>query len=113
MRAKAPEGDLGLVNDESVGLTRRQTWCRADCTVDVDGRAALSAHDVMVVVGNPCLEPGGTTSGLEAPKQPSRGQRMQVVINRLRREASQPFARRRRQRLGVGVRMLTYGIEHG
>src|SRR5690606_40343206 len=63
--AQAPEGHVGLV-DQVAGLVHRLQARRVpDGAVDVLDGPAVPAHQVVVVVADAPLEPGGAVAGLD------------------------------------------------
>ena len=81
--AQAPEGHLGLVDDEAVGCGRVQAGRRADRAVHVGDRAAAPADDVVVVVAGAGLVAGGAAGRFDPPGQAGAGQRAQHVVDGL------------------------------
>ena len=113
----APEGDLGLVDDEAGGRGRDQARRRAHGAVDVDHAAARAAHEVVVVVANPPLEQGRLAGGLDPTGQPGGDEHLQDVVDRLQRHGSEPVAHpcgdlRGRQVLVVTGRLVQQ-LQHG
>ena len=69
--------------DEAVRAARLEAGRLADGTVHVGDGAAAAAHDVVVVVADPGLEPGGGAGRLDPPDQAGVGQRPQHVVHGL------------------------------
>ena len=85
--AQAPERDLGLVDDETMGIRDAQTWSRAVGTIDVGDSSAIATYDVMVVVADPHLKQCRRAGGFDASSQAHVGQSAQYVIDGLRRNS--------------------------
>src|SRR6478672_11504572 len=68
--AQAPVGDLGLVDDEAVGVGGVEAGSYADRAVDVRDRAARAAHDVVVVVADAQLVARDRAGRLDPADQP-------------------------------------------
>src|SRR5207248_5596142 len=81
--AQAPIDDLGLVDREALVVGRGQAGRLADRTVDIGDGTARPAHDVMVVVPDPCLVASHGAGRLDATQQTHGGQRAQHVVNGL------------------------------
>ena len=61
-------------------IGRGQAGGLADRAVDVGDDAARPAHEVVVVVSDPSLEPGRAPGGLDATHEPRRGQRGSLTV---------------------------------
>ena len=86
----------------------------ADRAVDVADGAAAAAHDVVVVVADAALVAGGVPGGLDAAQQAGVGQRVQHVVDRLRRR--RPGSVRRTSVSTVSASACGWsadGVEHG
>ena len=101
--AQAPVDDLGLVDREAVVVGRGQAGRLADRAVDVSDGTARPAHDVVVVVPDPSLEPGRAAGRLDAADESRRGERVEGVIHGLQGDMADAIAHPGGDRLDAEV----------
>src|SRR6478609_12114481 len=111
--AQAPVGDLGLVDDEAVGVGGVEARAHADGAVDVGDDAARAADHVVVVVADAQLVARDRAGRLDPPDQPGVGERPEDVVDRLVGDGRLLRAHRGQDAAGVGVRLAAYGPQHG
>src|ERR1700738_5177030 len=85
---------------------RLQAGRDASRAVDVIGRTAPPAHDVVVVVADTRLEPARAARGWDAAHQPGLLENAKPVIDALHRYRPKALARRSHQVLGVVMARL-------
>src|SRR3954469_26040410 len=108
----APERHLRLVDEEVGGLARGEARRGADDAVDVVGRAARAAHEMVVVVADARLVARGAPGGLDPAQEADAGHRVQAVVHRLGRDRAERLAHARGDRVGVGMaRQLAHGAQ--
>jgi hypothetical protein len=90
-RAESPEGDLRLIDRETVVRSRIDARGTTDGTVHIDNHAAAAADDVVMVVTGADLEFRGTARRLDPSGEADPGQRTQNVIDGLSRHGVQPL----------------------
>src|SRR5258708_22288576 len=109
--AQAPVDDLGLVDREAMIIGSGQARRLADRAVDVSDDAARPAHDVVVVVADPSLEPGGAAGRFDAAYESRHGQRMEGVIHGLHGDVAYAITNPGGDRLDAEVVTVTAGLE--
>ena len=100
--AEAPVGDLGLVDDEAVGVGGVEAGAYADRAVDVGDRAARAAHHVVVVVADAQLVARDRAGGLDPADETGLGSARRA--RRRRPGARRPAPRCGRRRGGCRCR---------
>ena len=80
-----------------------QAGSRADGAIDVGGRAADPADDVVVVIADAGLVTGGASRGLDSADEVGRRERAQRVVHGLARDAAELVVDGAEDRLHVGV----------
>jgi hypothetical protein len=90
-RTSAPEYDLSLVNYEAGYVRRFKTRSNQGSAVDVHRHTALTADDVMVVVGDARLEASRTARRFDPADQADPDQRGERVIRGLRGDRADPL----------------------
>jgi hypothetical protein len=110
--AQAPVDDLCLVHDETVVVGRDQARGVADCAVDVLDGSAGPAHEVVMVVADPCLVPGEAATGLDAAKDAQVGQQVQGVVHGLVGDLTGRGPHLGDDVLRLGVRVAGDGVQH-
>jgi serine phosphatase RsbU (regulator of sigma subunit) len=113
LRAPAPVDDLGLVDDEPVVVGGVEAGRDADDALDVRDRAAVPAHQVVVVVTDPRLVASHRARRLDAPSQAGGRERTQHVVDRLVRHVADLLTGAADDRVGVGVRVVVQHLQHG
>src|SRR6185312_15943749 len=109
--AQAPVDDLGLVDREAVVVGRGQAGRLADRAVDVSDGTARPAHDVVMVVADPSLEPGRAAGRLDAAHQSRVGERVQGVIHGLQGDMADALAYPRGDGLDAEVVTVPDGLQ--
>jgi hypothetical protein len=94
-----------------VVVRRGQAGCLTDRAVNVGYYTARAAHDVMVVVPDPALEPRLPAGRLDAPNEPCRGQRVQSVIDGLEGHVAHTSTHLGGDRLDAKVITVPDGLE--
>lgn len=110
-RAAAPEDDLGFVDLESGRVVRCEAGRVAERAVDVDGEAAATADEVMVVVADTGFEARRTAGWFDAAHEACCLKRPQNVVHGLRRERPQSLLCRVLDLVNrhVGWQLVEYG----
>lgn len=110
---ESPEHDLGLVYREAGVVVRSQARPLADRAVHVLGPPAAPADQVVMVVADPGLEPGGRTGRFDATEQTGVRTGSQNVVDGLLGHRAE--AQRDEPGDGVGgcVRMVAEDLQHG
>ncbi len=111
--AQAPEGHLGRLDAEAGIMRGNQTRCVPDRAVDIDDETAGPTDEVVMVVPDSPLIPGHRARRLDAAQQPDLGESVERVVDGLMRDRRQRPADGADDGLGVRVRMIPHGLEHG
>jgi hypothetical protein len=112
--ADAPIDDLGLIDDEVVIVGGLKAWSMADGAVDIDGRGALSANEMMMVVADAGLVERRASGRFDPAKDTSGGKGVEVVEYRLPGKSGQPPSRGTDDELSVLVLALKVdGLDDG
>lgn len=110
--AQAPEGHVRFVHEIADLVGRFQTGRVADDAVHVGDRTADPAHEVVVVVTDPALVPGGAAGGFDAAYQARRGEGVQRLVHGLDRHVADPLAYAGSDRVDVEVIAGVHGFEN-
>lgn len=113
IRTAPPIRDLRLVDLVSLAILGRQTWGRADRTVDVDDAAADAADQMMVVVADPILETRRGSCRLNAPDEAFADQQGEGVIHRLQGNCADFGSDGLGDAVGRDVRLMRHRSQHG
>jgi len=90
-RTSAPEHDLRLINDEAVYVRRLKTRCNQDSAVDIHRHTAMTADDVVVVIGDARLEASRAPRRFDPAHQADPDQRGERIVRGLRRDRADPL----------------------
>jgi hypothetical protein len=94
-----------------VVVGRGQAGCLADRAVNVGDRTARPADDVVMVVPDAPLEPGGAAGRLDATDQPGRGERVERLVHGLQGDVPHPLAHAGGERLDPEVVAVAHRLE--
>lgn len=111
--AEAPVDDLGLVDDEAPVVHHVQAGADTGRAVHVDGAAAASADQVVVVVVDPVLVQGGRSGGLDAPEDTPLSEGAERVVDRLAGDGTDLGPDPLLDLLGGAVGLGRNGAHHG
>lgn len=112
--ADAPVDDFGFVDNVVVIVCGVKTGSGSDGAVDIDGCGALAANEVVVVVADAGFVERRPSCGLDASENSRGNECVQVVVNRLTREAGLPLPGGVHDELGVSVlAFLIDGFQNG
>ena len=92
---------------------RVEAWRLADRAGDVTDDTAGPAHDMVVVVPDAALETGRAAGRLEAAYESGRGERVERVIDGLKRDMAYAIAHSGGDRLDAKVVAVPDGVEQG
>lgn len=112
IRACAPVDHFGFVDAEAVVVGRMQARGAADSTVDVRQLAALTAHDMVVIVANAGFVAGGMALRLYLPDDSQLREKLQRIVDSLVRHIGVPFANGRNNGFGIRVRVRSDSGQH-
>jgi hypothetical protein len=90
-----------------------EAGCVADRAVDVGDCAARPAHEMVVIVADPALEPGRAAGRLDAANEASRGERVQCLVYGLQGDVAQAGAYPGGERLDPEMVTIPDGFEQG
>jgi len=85
----------------------------ADRAVDVGDCAARTAHEMVVVVSDPPLEPGRAAGRLDAADETSRGERVQRLVHGLQGDVTQASTHPGGERIDAEMVAIPDGFEQG
>lgn len=104
---------LGLVDRVSPGVTGLQARCRRDCAVDIGDRPTSATDEMVVIVGHPILIQRRCPGGLDPSQETRSSQGSQHVVDRLARDAADPFGDQSGDPIGIEVRAVWEGLQDG
>jgi hypothetical protein len=110
--ADPPVDDLGFVDVIALVVGCGQAGCVVNGTINIDYLPTRPADEVVMVVGDPILEPGGRTCRLEPADQALVGQDPKSVVNSLAGNRTNLCAYRFGNIVGRAVGSSRHGIEN-
>lgn len=111
-RAVSPVDNLGLVDDETMILVRRQTGRIPNCAVDVYKAVTASADQMMVVIVHTVFIAGGKARRLNAANKSLVDHEAEGVVNRLAGYGSDAGANGGGEFISRRMRMRRHGAQY-
>ena len=111
--ASAPVDDLGLIDLKTVIILGNEARRRADSTIDIEDLAAITTHQMMVIVANPIFVASRRTNRLNSPDETIVGESTESVVDRLAGDRADLVSHDLGQFFGRSVRPTGDGLHDG